>query len=81
MSLNGKNKHYDWHGIMPHHWFEQAKKINFPETDMQAIIDQTIGDVHSVIAGVSARLSGDYPSEISEPIFDSMKKALSKFNV
>lgn len=80
MSLNGKNKHYEWHGIMPRHWFEEAKKVDFPETDMQEIIDKTVSDVDVVITGVSGQLPDNFPNGISEPIFNDIKKALNKFS-
>lgn len=78
MALNGKNKHYVWHEIMLHHWFDESKKINFPKTDMSEIIEQTIGTVDSVLADVSSRLPDNFPDDIASPIFDQLKRAVSK---
>lgn len=80
MALNGKNKHYFWHEIMLHHWFDESKKIDFPKTDMSEIIEQTIGTVDSVLANVSARLPDKFPDDIASPIFDQLKKAISKLS-
>ena len=80
MALHGKNTHYAWHEILPRHWFDEAKKVDFPETEMQAIIDQAINNVDSVIANVSSQLSKDFPSDISIPIFNGMNKISQKFN-
>lgn len=78
MALHGKNTHYAWHEIMTHHWFSEAKKVDFPKTEMKSIIDQTINNVGSVIANVSSRLPDDFPNEIVEPIFDGMIKLTEK---
>jgi len=78
MALHGKNTHYAWHEIMLRHWFAEAKKIGFPETEMQSIINQTINNVDSVIDNVSARLPDNFPSEIVEPIFNGMNKIIKK---
>ena len=78
MALHGKNTHYAWHEIMMRHWFAEAKKVNFPEAEMQSIIDQTINNVDSVISNVSSRLPDDFPSEIVEPIFNGINKIIKK---
>jgi len=78
MALHGKNTHYAWHEIMPRHWFDEAKKVDFPETEMQTIIEQTINNIDSVLNNVSARLPDDFPNEISKPIFEGMRKVISK---
>lgn len=78
MALNGKNKHYVWHEIMLRHWFDESKKIDFPKTDMSEIIEQTIGTVDSVLADVSSRLPDNFPDDIASPIFDQLKRAVSK---
>jgi len=63
---------------MIRHWFSEAKKVDFPETEMQSIIDQTINNVDSVIANVSSRIPEDFPSEINEPIFNGINKLIKK---
>lgn len=78
MALHGKNKHYRWDGIMPRHWLDESKKVDFPETEMQAIIDQTLGNIDSIIANVTSRLPTDFPDEITNPIFDGIRRVTSK---
>ena len=80
MALHGKNTHYAWYEIMPRHWFDESKKVNFPETEVQAIIEQTVGAIDTVITDVTARLPANFPEDISKPIFDGMKTALRKLN-
>ncbi len=79
MALNGKNKHYTWNEIMPRHWFDEARKIGFPESEMQAIIDNSLNSINSVIDDVISRLPVGFPEDISNPIFDGIKKAAGKF--
>ena len=79
MALNGKNKHYRWNEIMPRHWFDESKKDDFSETEMQAIIEQTLGKIKSVINTVTLRLPEGFPEDISGPIFDGLGNAASRF--
>jgi serine/threonine-protein kinase HipA len=81
MSLSGKNKHYEWHKIMLRHWFNEAKRVGFPATEMQAIIDDTPGKIEPVIAAISARLPADFPEDISRPIFDGIHRVAGKIKV
>ncbi len=79
MALHGNNKHYRWDQIMPQHWFDESKKVDFPESEMQAIIDQILGSIDSVIADVVSRLPTNFPDDIASPIFDGIKKVVRKF--
>ncbi|MBL1141598.1 MAG: type II toxin-antitoxin system HipA family toxin [Proteobacteria bacterium] len=79
MALRSKNTHYDWHYMMPRNWFNQSKKVDFPETTMKDIIDESISEIDGVITQVSSRLPDDFPKNISDPIFENMKTAASKF--
>lgn len=78
MGLNSKNKHYGWHDIMPRHWFSESKKVDFPESEMKRIVEQTLGDINTVITNVSSHLPTGFPDEIATPIFDDLKKAARK---
>ena len=49
MALHGKNTHYHWHEIMPRHWYAEAKKVNFPKTEMQEIIEKTLSNLGDVV--------------------------------
>ena len=78
MALNGKNKHYNWDEIMPRHWFDESRKVDFPASEMQAIIDKVLASLDSVIDDVTSRLPAGFPEDIAKPIFDGMKKAARK---
>lgn len=79
MSLHSKNTHYHWHTILPRHWFAQSKKVDFPETAMKNIIDESISKIEKIISHVSTRLPKDFPEDIAAPIFENMNKAAGKF--
>lgn len=80
MALEGKNKHYLWQKIMPRHWFDEAKKVDFPATEMQSIIDKALGNLEPVIDQVQSNLPEGFPEEISKPVFQGMLKARQKFD-
>ncbi len=79
MALHSKNTHYHWHTMLPRHWLAQSKKVDFPGTAMIDTIDESISEVDHVISEVSSRVSKDFPQHISEPIFENMKKSITKF--
>ncbi len=79
MALHGSNTHYTWHTITPRHWFDESKRVNFPETEMQSIIDETLSKADGVISNVSSRLSQDFPDHIATPIFEGARKVIRKF--
>jgi len=79
MALNGKNKHYAWHEIMPRHWFDESKKVDFPASEMNTIIEQTLDRIEAVIADVTSRLPAEFPDDIAGPVFDGTRKAKMKF--
>jgi serine/threonine-protein kinase HipA len=80
MALRSKNTHYHWHNMLPRHWFSQSKNVDFPETSMQKIIDESVSNIDNVITEVSSRLPNDFPKDIAVPIFENMKKAANKFS-
>ncbi len=79
MAVNGKNKHYHWHEIMPRHWFAQSKIVGFPKYEMQKIIDDTLGSIEKVIENICIKLPNNFPNDISTAIFNGIKKVSEKF--
>ena len=79
MALHGKNTHYKWQNIMPRHWFDESKRIDFPKTEMEAIIENTKSRFDTVLTNVTEKLPGDFPEHISTPVFDGMKKIAGRF--
>lgn len=79
MALHGSNTHYKWHSIMPGHWFDESRRVDFPETEMQSIIDNTLSKTETVISDVTSKLPDDFPEHIANPIFEEMRKMVQRF--
>ena len=79
MALHGSNTHYKWHSIMPRHWFNESKRVSFPETEIQTIIEETLCTVDDVVSNVASRLPRDFPDHIATPIFEGIKKVTKRF--
>ncbi len=79
MALHGKNTHYAYHEIMPRHWFDEAKKVSFPEAEMQFIIDETINHIEPVIEAVSSLLPPEITENAGDAIFSDLKTTMDKF--
>jgi len=78
MALHGKNTHYAWYEILPRHWYEESRKVDFPESEMKSIIERTLGDLDTVIKNVSSRIPQDFPDDIADPVFDGMRNIAHK---
>ena len=78
MAVHGKNVHYAWHEIMPRHWLEEAKRVDFPKSEMLLIMDESHSKLDSVIDDVSTNLPKDFPADIAESIVGGMKKTIGK---
>jgi serine/threonine-protein kinase HipA len=78
MALHGKNTHYNWNEILPRHWFSECRKISFPESEMQKIIDEVCQMLEKAVTAISSRLPSGFPDDITSPIFDGMTKIARK---
>lgn len=74
MALHGKNTHYNLQEIQIRHWSSESKKVNFPESEMQKIINETTEKLDEIIDQVATNLPDGFPADISDPIFNGMKK-------
>ncbi|MCS5712297.1 HipA domain-containing protein [Candidatus Berkiella aquae] len=78
MALKGKNNHYYWHNIQHRHFIEAAKNANYSPSRAQAILDEMLERVDSVIDKVSTMLPSSFPKQISTSIFEGMIKMKKK---
>jgi len=74
MRVKGKRGHYKWREIQMRHWFSTAKYCNFPEEQMQAIIEEAFDNLDAVIKRVTALLPKDFPPSLAEATFNGMKR-------
>lgn len=73
MALQGENTHYKWHNIQRRLFIETAKAVKYSPERAEAILNEMLQKVDSVIEQVSAKLPKKFPANISQPIFDGMR--------
>ncbi len=78
MSIDSKNKHYYWQEIIKRHWPALARKTRFPETELQTVFQELLGNMEAVISRVVSSLPGDFPPSVSQPIFDGLRAGKAK---
>jgi len=79
LALHSKNTHYKWHAIQHRHWLSQADKVRFPNQLMFQIIDEVYDALEDVIKHVTDQLSNDFPADVSDPIFENMRKLKQQY--
>lgn len=79
MAVKGtKNRRYRWHDIFPRHWTTTAASCGFPETDVQEILAGFATETDDAIQRVASRLPADFPSSVSEPVFQHLSAQAKK---
>jgi serine/threonine-protein kinase HipA len=62
-----------WHQIKRVDFLETAKHINYSVERAEAILDDMLARVDTVIRQVSSNLPQTFPKQVAEPIFDGMR--------
>ncbi|MCC5014110.1 MULTISPECIES: type II toxin-antitoxin system HipA family toxin [unclassified Legionella] len=78
MALRGKNTHYHWHSMQRRHFLDTAKAVNYSTERAETILDEMLERSDAVINEVAAKLPGDFPNEIAQPIFTGIHLATKK---
>lgn len=78
MALKGKNKHYHWHTLQRRHFLDTAKDANYSPDRAEMILNEMLEQTDSVIQEVAKQLPEHFPKNISEPIFEGLRKAKQK---
>lgn len=73
MALKGKNNHYHWHSVQRRYFLSAAKAANFSPERAEAILDDMLNKLDSVIQIVSQKLPVDFPVQVSQSIFEGMQ--------
>tara|TARA_R110001583_G_scaffold7720_3_gene37888 strand:- start:72282 stop:73586 length:1305 start_codon:yes stop_codon:yes gene_type:complete len=73
-----KGKKYEIHKILPRHFIDTAKAINFSEVKMQTILNELKEQVPEAIRQVKGKLPIGFPERISDSIFDNSIKTLKR---
>ena len=75
MSLKGsKGRKTECRLIGPKHFFNTANEVGFPLSSMERILHEMATMTESVINKVTSELPTGFPTFISEPIFDGMRR-------
>lgn len=73
-----KGKKYEIHKILPRHFLDTAKALNFSQVKMQAILDDFKEQMPEAIQQLKKRLPDDFPQHISDSIFDNAIERLKR---
>jgi serine/threonine-protein kinase HipA len=73
MAAWGKNRHYHWGKIAKRHWLKTATDSGV--VNSERILESIALQGESVVSTVQSDLPGDFPKEISEPVFAGVLKA------
>lgn len=71
----GDNRHYKIREIRRRHWLQTAKKAQFPEFEMNRVINELIEKTPQVIENVSKILPPGFPSEVADSIFNRIRSS------
>lgn len=78
MALKGKHNHYRWYDMQRRHFIGTAHEINYSKLRAEQILNDMLMKVEKVIDQVSNNLPKEFPTKISQPIFDGMLLAKRK---
>ncbi|WP_412515160.1 type II toxin-antitoxin system HipA family toxin [Vibrio cyclitrophicus] len=73
-----KGKKYEISKIMPRHFLDTAKAVNFNQDTMQEIIDEMKDALPKAMLQVSATLPKGFPEHIVSSIFENTQKIVKK---
>ncbi|MGX2952359.1 HipA domain-containing protein [Shewanella sp. JL219SE-S6] len=73
-----KGKKYEINKILPRHFLDTAKAVNFSQDKMQRIMDEMKGALPEAISQVRANLPEGFPEHISDSIFENANKIIKK---
>ncbi|MHA2940128.1 type II toxin-antitoxin system HipA family toxin [Vibrio sp. RC27] len=73
-----KGKKYEISKVLPRHFLDTAKAVNFSQDKMQEILNEMKSALPDAILQVRAKLPEGFPEHISDSIFDNAKKIAQK---
>ncbi|MCF6301532.1 MAG: hypothetical protein L3J52_10520 [Proteobacteria bacterium] len=78
MSIDSKNRHYVVKEIQKRHFINHASKAGFSKAEAHKMIKEIVESTHTVINKVETLLTKDFPTSVSDKIFNGMIKHLKK---
>ncbi|WP_318450409.1 type II toxin-antitoxin system HipA family toxin [Photobacterium leiognathi] len=74
MALTGTKKYYKWQTIQPRHFLSTAKAVGFSTQRANELMSEMKNQAPRVIEKVRQQLPNDFPTDISESIFNGVLK-------
>jgi len=74
MALTGENRYYKWYEMQPRHFLSTAEYVGFNVKTAERLFSEMMDSVDDVIKKVESQLPSEFPAEISNPIFDGIRK-------
>ena len=74
MALQGKNRQYHWAQIQPRHFPATAERVGFSAMRAKKMMVEMGSMTNAVIERVHQSLPVDFPTHISEAVFNGMVK-------
>ncbi len=79
MPLGKQAKCTEWQKLERQHFLETAKAINYSVERAEAILDDMLARVDTVINQVASNLPLNFPKGVSDPILEGMRQAKNRF--
>lgn len=73
-----KGNKYEIHKILPRHFLDTAKAVNFSQVKMQTILGDLKEQLPKAILQLKGKLPDDFPKHISDLIFDNSMERLKR---
>ena len=73
MAIRGSKNYYQLQKIQYRHFIKQGQAVGFSEKEVVGLIASTVQMVDTVINNVTVMLPKDFPTELSDKIFQGMK--------
>ena len=74
MSVKGRNRHYHWARIQPRHFVSTAQQGGFSVEKAKTLMEEMAQKTEAVITNIQSTLPSDFPSHISQPILEGLRK-------
>jgi serine/threonine-protein kinase HipA len=78
MAVRSKNAHYLISEIRRRHWVAQGQRVTLAPEEVEEMIDTLTGMTEAVIDNVAARLPKGFPQDVSNKIFEGMRRQSKK---
>ncbi|MBR7069514.1 MAG: type II toxin-antitoxin system HipA family toxin [Oxalobacter sp.] len=72
MAFTGKNRHYEWHTILPRHFLSTADACGLAPAKAKRYLQEIVDVAEQAVASVSSQLPSGFPAHIADTIFSGI---------